>query len=80
MLVEGLKGIETTKMFDIIHDLYYAGYKAECSLTKEEPKLSHSDFEYYVLSGDESTAGKLISDYLKTINVGEPGEPGAQTN
>lgn len=80
MLVDGLKGIETTKMFDIIHDLYYAGYKAQCSSNKEEPKLTHADFEYFVMSADESVASKLITDYLNTIKVPElPGEPPAQT-
>lgn len=82
MLVEGLKGIETTQMFDIIHDLYYAGYRAECSVKREEPKLTGDDFEHFVLSSNEAGAGKLITDYLNTIKPPDdelPGEHPAQT-
>lgn len=82
MLVEGLKDIATTKMFDLVPSLYFAGYKAECSSKKEEPKLTREDFDHYVLSADESAAVKLVTDYLNIINPKEeekPGEEVAQT-
>lgn len=82
MLVEGLKGIETTKMFRIIPAVYYAGYLTDCSVKKEEPKLKKEDFEYHVLSGDEVLAASMIKDYFDCINPKEEekqGELAAQT-
>lgn len=79
MLVDGLKGIETTKMFDLIPAIYYAGYKAECSKKDVEPSLKFKDFEKYVLGGDEALAAKMINDYLGIIKTEDkPGELMAQ--
>lgn len=80
MLIEGLKGIDSTKMFEIVPAIYYAGYRAECSLKREDPKLKKDDFEHHVLSADEATAAKLTTDYLHCINPEPAGESEAQTN
>lgn len=79
MLVDGLKGIETTKMFDLIPAIYYAGYRAECSLKKEEPKVTKEEFDHHVLSADEAIAAKLVTDYINTINPPEEKKAQAQT-
>ena len=71
MLVDGLKGIETTKMFDIIPALYFAGYKAECSVNKKESKIPYEIFEFHVLSTDEKGAAKMITDYLDLLTTEE---------
>lgn len=78
MLVEGLKGIETTKMFDLVPAIYFSGYRAECSIKKQEVKIKKEDFEHYVLSADEATAAKMVTDYIQTINP-SAGEAVAQT-
>lgn len=79
MLVEGLAGIGSTKMFDLIPGIYYAGYRAECSLTKSEPKLTKEDFDFHVLSADETVAAKMINDYVNTINPPDEKKAEAQT-
>jgi hypothetical protein len=82
MLVDGLKGIETTKMFEVVPHIYFAGYKAECSVSKTDSQLNKDDFEHHVLSMDEAGATNLIKDYLNAINPKEEtkqGEEQAQT-
>jgi hypothetical protein len=69
MLVDGLKGIETTKMFDIIPALYFAGYKAECSINKKDSTVPYEDFQFHVMSTDEAAAAKMITDYLNLLTT-----------
>lgn len=79
LLVSGLEGIATIKIFEIMPSVYCAGYLAECSLKKEDPKLTFNDFENYVLEGDPDVANKMLSDYMdlmlpgwrENINAGE---------
>jgi hypothetical protein len=79
MLVDGLKGIQTTKIFDVLPAIYFAGYKAECSINMQEVKLTKDQFEHHVLSADESTAGQMLKDYLSAIKpVESEGELAAQ--
>lgn len=78
MLVEGLSGMATTKIFEIIPAIYFAGYKAECSIKKEEPKVSKEDFEYHVLSANEEVAIDMFTDYKNVINPKEEEKPGEE--
>lgn len=76
LLIDGLKGMASTKIFDIIPAIYFAGYKAECSTKKEEPKLSKEDFEHHVLSANEEVATSMFQDYSNVINPKEEEKPG----
>lgn len=69
LFVEGLKDTATVKAFDMAAGIYCAGYFAECSFKKEEPKLSIQDFKHHVLSLDEAGAVKMVTDYTSLINV-----------
>lgn len=71
MLVDGLKGIETTQMFDIIPALYYAGYKADCSINKKDYQVPYEDFQFHVMSNDEKGAAKMITDYLNLLTLSD---------
>lgn len=80
MLVDGLKGIESTKIFDLVPAIYYAGYRAECSVSKQAASLTKDQFEHYVLSGNEATATKMLTEYLTCVTPAEKtGELEAQT-
>jgi hypothetical protein len=82
MLVDGLKELASVKMFSLVPAIYCAGYFAECSLKKEEPKISKADFESHILSMDEKGAADMLNDYLNAINPKEEtkeGEEIAQT-
>ena len=78
ILVDGLKGLTSTEMFDVVASLYYAGYLAECSLSKKAAGLTKEEFDDLVLSSDEEGVGKMVNDYAATIKV-ETGEDQAQT-
>lgn len=82
MLVEGLKDIATTKMFDLVSGIYCAGYLAESSVNKKPASLGYDDFKDHVLGLDEASAAKMVTDYLNIINPKEEekkGEEVAQT-
>jgi hypothetical protein len=80
LMVDGLTGITTSEVFDIVPALFYSGYKADRATEKQPAELTHEDFSDHFYAGDVDLVQKAFTDYMDVISPGwndkkdEPGE------
>jgi hypothetical protein len=74
LLVNGLDGITTVKLFEIIPALYCAAYLSECSKHRKDPEIKLDDFAHHILSLDEAGAAKMLTDYTNLLSPPKEGE------
>lgn len=73
-LLVGLKDGQTIDILETTPLIYFAGYKAECSLNKKDILLTAEAFQDYVYSMDELGVAKMLEDFTKLINPEKTGE------
>lgn len=50
----------TAEVYNVLTNLIYSGYLAECSMNRKAPDLDKEQIRHFVLSGDDESATELF--------------------